>query len=127
MDTQQDTHLTVPIDDLSAIHIEIWRLEQLVAAASDSGQAGALRRICRKLQAAVSETGIETVDMVGRRYDPGMAPDVLDVEFDSGAVYDVVAATVEPTLLLNGRVVNRGQIILRKPASLAPDAEEPAQ
>ncbi len=103
-------------EDLAAILIEIWRLDQVIAGLSDTSAAAALRRISRRLQGAVASFETDVIDLAGRVYDPGMPADVIDVEYaQAGAqIDDIVATTVEPTVVIGGRIVTRGQIVLRK-------------
>jgi hypothetical protein len=65
---------------------------------------------------------IAIVDFVGRPYDAGMAPDVVDVvevqedpEFQEGRV--IVEETISPTVTWHGQVVKAGQITVRRSVS----------
>lgn len=102
--------------DLAAILIEIWRLDQVISGLADLSAAAALRRISRRLQGAVASCEAEVIDLAGRIYDPGMPVDVIDVEYaPTGAqADDMVATTLEPIVVVGGRIVTRGQIVLRR-------------
>jgi hypothetical protein len=115
------------LDGVASIHSEIWRLEQLADALGDRAQAAAARRIARQLRASLCEVGIEIVDYAGRVYDPGMAPEVLDVRFVKSAESraDLVSETIEPTLIWHGQVLRRGQIVVQRWISLATSEDTP--
>jgi hypothetical protein len=58
--------------------------------------------------------GITYLDLSGRPYDPGLAPDVISTVLDDGLPPEtsVVAETIVPTIMLNGHIVQPGQIIV---------------
>src|SRR4051812_17913668 len=108
--------VTVGSDGICALYSEIWRLEQLAEVLVDRIQAASARRIARQIRAGLAEIDVEIVDYVGRSYDPGMVPEVLDVQLVDGAadVGDIVSETIEPTLVWRGQVLRRGQIVVRR-------------
>jgi hypothetical protein len=110
------TSVTVSSDGVCALYSEIWRLEQLAETLLDRTQAASARRIARQIRAGIADIDVETVDYAGRPYDPGMVPEVLDVQLVDGAagVGDVVSETIEPTLVWRGQVLRRGQIVVRR-------------
>jgi hypothetical protein len=66
---------------------------------------------------AIEKIGIEVIDLTGRIYDPGMAPEVVEVREDMSpqAGQAVIDETIAPTVMWHGRVVRPGQIIVRRP------------
>lgn len=108
--------VTVSSDGVCALYSEIWRLEQLAEVLVDRTQSASARRIARQIRAGLADIGVEIVDYVGRPYDPGMVPEVLDVQLVDGAagVGDVISETIEPTLVWRGQVLRRGQIVVRR-------------
>jgi hypothetical protein len=110
------TSVTVSSNGVCALYSEIWRLEQLAETLLDRTQAASARRIARQIRAGIADIDVEIVDYAGRPYDPGMVPEVLDVQLVDGAagVGDVVSETIEPTLVWRGQVLRRGQIVVRR-------------
>jgi hypothetical protein len=110
------TSVTVSSEGVCALYSEIWRLEQLAAVLVDRIQSASARRIARQIRAGLADIDVEIVDYAGRPYDPGMVPEVLDVQVIDGAaeVGDMVSETIEPTLVWHGQVLRRGQIVVRR-------------
>jgi hypothetical protein len=108
--------VTVSSVGVCALYSEIWRLEQLAEALVDRIQSASARRIARQIRAGLAEIDVEIVDYAGRPYDPGMVPEVLDVQLVDGTadVGDIVSETIEPTLVWGGQVLRRGQIVVRR-------------
>jgi hypothetical protein len=106
----------ISLEVIASVYSEIWRLDQLAAELVDRAHAAAARRIARQLRASLDEVGIEIVDYVGRGYDAGMAPEVIDIQVVNGAEQssDVVSETIAPTLIWHGQVLRRGQIVVRR-------------
>jgi hypothetical protein len=114
--SRQPSIAPISLEGIASVYSEIWRLDQLAAELVDRAHAAAARRIARQLRASLDEAGIEIVDYVGRGYDAGMAPEVIDIQFVKGAepTADIVSETIEPTLIWRGQVIRRGQIVVRR-------------
>lgn len=110
------TSVDVSREGVCALYSEIWRLEQLAEVLPDRTHSASARRIARQLRACVADIDIEIIDYVGRPYDPGMTPEVLDIQVVGGTegIGDLVSETIEPTLVWRGQVMRRGQIVLRR-------------
>ena len=108
--------VSVSSDGVCALYSEIWRLEQLAELLVDRIQSASARRIARQIRAGLAEIDVEIIDYAGRPYDPGMVPEVLDVQLVDGVadVGDTVSETIEPTLVWRGQVLRRGQIVVRR-------------
>src|SRR4051812_40632072 len=118
--------VSVSSDGVCALYSEIWRLEQLAELLVDRIQSASARRIARQIRAGLAEIDVEIVDYAGRPYDPGMVPEVLDVQLVDGVadVGDTVSETIEPTLVWRGQVLRRGQIVMRRVVVPGGDAGE---
>jgi hypothetical protein len=75
-----------------------------------------LAHAVRAITEMLNEAGIEVVDLVGKTYDPGIVPEVLDVQIDPNLPEGsaVISETVSPTVTWQGQVVTPGQIIVRQ-------------
>jgi hypothetical protein len=82
----------------------------------DRGEGQALRHASRRITEILGSIGIQTVDFAGRRYDPGMVPEVIEVREDQALPdgLSVIAETITPTVTWRGQVVKTGQIILKR-------------
>lgn len=103
-------------EGICSLYSEIWRLEQLAGDLIDRVQSASVRRIARQIRAGLAEVDVEIIDYSGRPYDPGMVPEVLDIQFITGVeeVGDTVTETIEPTLLWRGQVLRRGKIVVER-------------
>ncbi len=118
--------MDVSTDALCALYSEIWRLEQLAEVLVDRAHSASARRIARQIRACIGDIDVDVIDYAGRPYDPGMSPEVLDVEVIGGTegIGDTVCETIEPTLVWRGQVVRRGQIVVRRVVFLVADEGE---
>jgi hypothetical protein len=124
--TTLPTELSLSLQSAITFAIESWRLSRIVARLDNGQEATSLRYTARQFSEVLSEMNIEIVDMVGRAYDPGMAPAVVDVHDDpklsEGIV--VIDETVSPTVTWRGQVIEAGQISLRRGCSIAQSSME---
>lgn len=121
--------VAVSSESICTLYSEIWRLEQLSGMLIDRIQSASVRRIARQIRTGLAEIDVEIVDYSGRTYDPGMVPEVLDIQIVDGTenIVDTIAETVEPTLLWRGQVLRRGQIVVQRvvvPSSVLPSDDE---
>src|SRR3954465_480675 len=82
---------------------ETWRAMRELERMREQGTAIGLRYSLRKIRAALEEAGIAYLDLTGKRYDSGMAIDIIDVEGeDSKSAELVIKEMMAPVILLNG-------------------------
>ena len=68
----------------------------------------------RRINAALAGLGLRLADHDGQPYSPAMPAEPVNPEdFDTEEGL-VVAETIEPTVLLDGRIVQRGKVVLRR-------------
>ena len=68
----------------------------------------------RRITVALAELGLRLADHDGQPYSPSMPAEPVNPEdFDTEEGL-VVAETIEPTVLLDGRIVQRGKVVLRR-------------
>ena len=106
--------------------MECWRLRQLANSLKHSGDGMALAHAVREITELLDEAGIGVVDLVGRSYDPGIVPEVLEVQIDpelpEGS--SVIDETVSPTVTWHDQVISPGQIIVRQAPAKPRDSVE---
>jgi hypothetical protein len=86
----------------------------------------ALAHAVREITEMLDEAGIGVVDLVGRNYDPGIVPEVLEVQIDPDLPEgsSVIEETVFPTVTWHGQVIRPGQIIVRQAPAKPRDSVE---
>lgn len=108
--------LEVSLTALAELAVEWWRLERWAGGAE--GAASHARHVARRMGRFLSERELTVLDLTGRRYEPGLAVEVLDVVRDAGAGAEqgteVIDEMVSPIVLWRGTVVRHGQVIVRK-------------
>ena len=110
------TELTMDADDACALSLECWRLSLIAELLKDSTQGPGLRHAVRRITETLKGMGIEAVDFVGRPYDAGMVPEVVDVREDQGLPEGraIIDETIAPTVTWRGQVIKPGQIIVKR-------------
>lgn len=118
---EADTAATVTVETrkLVELAIEQWRLERWIAQ-SELGASGAPARYAiRRIGEFLKQQGVETVDLTGQRYEPGLALEVLGTVAQTNLSQEatLIHETVAPICLVHGKVVQHGQVIIAKCAS----------
>jgi hypothetical protein len=117
--TTMPAEVMITAESACAIAVESWRLRCVAGGLSDTNEGLIIRRSHRQLTEALNGMNIAVVDFVGRPYDPGMAPEVVEVQEDpelqEGRV--IVGETISPTVTWHGQVVKAGQITVRRSVS----------
>ena len=118
--------LPISRQSLITLAIESWRLARTASLLGNAHELASLRYAARQFSEVLSEMNIELVDLAGRAYDPGMAPEVVDVQDDPklSAGIVVIDETISPTVLWRGQVIEAGQISLRRGHAVAQSAME---
>ena len=108
--------LAISIEGACDISLECWRLSQLADFQKDSNNGPTLRYAARRITETLNAMGIEIVDLVGRVYDPGLVPEVVEVRQDESLPdgHAVIEETIAPTVTWRGQVVKPGQIIVKR-------------
>lgn len=124
-DLKTGESLQLPVAAACELATECWRLGTLNKASFlFTNDRLVLERSVRLLNEILDRVGVRLVDLAGTIYDPGIAAEVLEVQEDTslpdGA--SVVDETVLPTVMCDGRVVQAGQVVVRK----APTKQETA-
>jgi len=117
--------LDVPLASLIELAVEGWRLDSWLAALPPEKAASKLRHVARRLQKFLSERELSTLDLTGRRYEPGMSVEVLEAVEDErlGEHERLIDEMVEPVILWRGRVVRYGRVVVRQGGRERPTAK----
>ena len=124
--TVAQTELLIPMDRVRTLSLECWRLERLANSLKHSNDGMVLARAVREITEMLAEAGIGVLDLVGRNYDPGIVPEVLEVHLDPDMPEgsSVIDETVSPTITWHGQVISPGQIIVRQAPAKPRDSVE---
>src|SRR3989344_6692058 len=109
--------LSIGVNDLVDLAVEVWRMEQRVAKSASNlpeQQLKGLDNSIQKLKRYISKYDIEIVDYKNQKYNDGLNLDILSVEKDPSLSEPTIKETVEPTVLCKGQVVRKAKIILLK-------------
>ncbi len=120
--TRPGEHQTTgDIRGLAELTMECWRLlrvaQRLVRDQSADRQAGALaqiRYVRGRVEAILGARGLRLVAYVDEPYSPNLPVTVANADEFQGNEGLVIAETLEPTLLADGRVVAMGKVILKQ-------------
>jgi hypothetical protein len=106
--------IAITLDQACQMALACWRLQQTLQTAVELPSEVAVRHATRSLAEALGAMGLQIVDLRGRVYDPGLAPEVVDVLREEGAneATAIVVETVTPTLEYRGLIVRPGQIVV---------------
>lgn len=107
--------LSIGVNELIDLAVEIWRMEQRIAKSSSNlpdNQLKGLENSIQKLRRYLEKYDIEIVDYRNKKYNEGLNLDILSVEKDPSLPESMVKETVEPTIMCKGQVVRKAKIIL---------------
>lgn len=92
---------------------ETWRmrhrLERIDGAARDAALRPLLDSVSR-IEDVFAEYEVQTIEHNGQVYDPGLLVEVLHAREGEGEV--IIVETIRPTVLMKGRVLQQGQVVI---------------
>ncbi|MFD3485481.1 hypothetical protein [Streptomyces sp. NPDC058665] len=100
----------------------LWRAQRRLnrqgeAATSRSRQTSRYLRSCRE---ALDEAGLLVQEHEGDAFHAGLSLEALTFEEDPSLTAETVLETIRPTIYLNGRRIQMGQVIVGSPPAPAP-------
>jgi hypothetical protein len=124
--SQAATTVEVPVSSLVDLAVEAWRLERWMAELGGGASNAAGRFVARRLGAFLSGLGLETVDLTGHRYEPGLALELIGNVSDGTLPPDTVLVDemVSPLCFWHGKVVRHGQVVTRSSPMLTSLGEQ---
>lgn len=91
---------------------EVWRLARRFSRIAEGQDARPVGDSVARLHDTLRQYGVELQEHDGQTYDDGMRVEVLaGLEPD---VRLIVAETIEPSILWNGRVIRQGKVTLER-------------
>jgi hypothetical protein len=106
----------VGLSALTDLAVDCWRLQNWAFVRGHEKERVVARQVSRALSSFLSEIGLETCDLAGQPYDPGLAVEVVDSEEDATAPNGSVKIQemLAPIVLRNGKLVRVGQVALSR-------------
>lgn len=121
MTMPEESQTTGDIGGLADLTVECWRLlrlgERLVRDQAADRQPRALaqlRYVRGRLDAILGARGLRLIAYVDEPYSPNLPVTVANADEFQRNEGLVIADTLEPTLLVDGRVVAMGKVILKQ-------------
>jgi hypothetical protein len=121
MTMPDESQTTGDVGGLADLTVECWRLlrlgERLVRDQAADRQPRAfaqLRYVRARLDSILGARGLRLVAYVDEPYSPNLPVTVANADEFQGNEGLVIAETLEPTLLADGRVVAMGKVILKQ-------------
>lgn len=103
----------------SKLAVEHWRLVRVLARLVERLPQEAQARVAAQarfagsqLDSMVKEQGLSLATFEGRMFDPSLPVTAVNADDFAGEIALVVADTVEPTVMADGRVVQLGKVLL---------------
>lgn len=98
--------------NIAELAVAAWRLERWLDNLNAERKMAAKKSL-REIRKYLDESGVETVDPLGWRFDPGLAVEVVNNEAEDVAEEElIVIQTNSPVVKLDGAVIQYGKVIL---------------
>jgi len=107
--------LSASTNDLSALAVDIWRMEQKFLKWGDElsdKQKTSLDNSIQKIKRFLDKNDIEIIDYTDQKYNEGLNLEVLSVENAPNIKESRIKETVEPSIMHRGQVIKKAKIIL---------------
>ena len=96
----------------------LWRLRQKMVDARTGRPLEEMRRAYRHLESvwdALIQAGVSIQDHTDAPYDPGLSLKVVAFQPTPGIVRETVIETIKPSIYLEGRTIQMGEVIVATP------------
>jgi hypothetical protein len=107
---------------LAQVGTHLWRLKNKMIEPGLKKPRDEFSRVYRHLDAAwdvLAEAGIEILDLTGRPFDHGQSVRPLTFQPIAGLKRRTIVETVSPSILLRGKVIQAGEVIVGIPEKQA--------
>lgn len=101
-------------NDICDLAVDVWRLggrwRRTYAFMADNDKR-AIEDSLQRLASFLEKNGVETIDYSGQGFNEGLNVEILASEKNS-LLANTVKETLEPTVLINGKLIKRAKVIL---------------
>jgi hypothetical protein len=114
------------IEEACTLSTQCWRLGRLADCSHDNNDRSQIRYAVRQMTEILEAKALRVIDFSGRAYDPGMAPEIVEVREDPDMPdgHSIIEETVSPTVTWEGQLIKPGQVILkRSPTAVKQNSE----
>ena len=104
-------------EDMISLAINVWRIEKGLKNLKDLDNDADSKRIessVNALKRFLNNNNIEIIDHTGEKYNNGRNLEVYDSKEDSSIEDPIVIKTIKPSIISNGNVIKKGQVIIKK-------------
>ena len=104
-------------EDMISLAINVWRIEKGLKNLRDLDNDADSKRIessVNALKRFLNNNNIEIIDHTGEKYNNGRNLEVYDSKEDSSIEDPIVIKTIKPSIISNGNVIKKGQVIIKK-------------
>ncbi len=103
-------------DMVADIGTQIWRAQRrLCTLPKESKEHNKLSRDLESSVTALKQLGFEIKDFVGQDYVTGMAVNVIASQTKETLKKDLIIETFKPTIYYNGKIIQRGDVVIGIP------------
>jgi hypothetical protein len=95
--------------------VDVWKLEKNIKKTVDIEENRPIKSSLNKLRDYIGAYKIETVDYDGEKYYENLNVKILSSEEKDNVYEPVVAETVKPAILLNGKLMSHASVIINIP------------
>lgn len=98
--------------DIRELAVAAWRLEKWLDNLTVDRKMAA-KSALRSIKKYISESGVETKDPVGSKFDPGLAVEVVNNEAEDVPEEElIIVETLSPYIYRNGELIQHARVII---------------
>jgi molecular chaperone GrpE (heat shock protein) len=101
---------------LRDLAIDIWKLEKNICKAIDIDEQRQIKSALSRLHDYLKSYRIELLDYDGEKYDEHLNIKVLSIEQSDELGESIIAETVRPAVLLDGKIISQAAVIVNEPS-----------
>ncbi len=110
-------NISSEVNELAELAIEVWRLELRLSKAINNledTQKKSIMVSLGKIKRYLEKQDIETIDFTNKKYNEGLSLEVLSIEKEKNLDEEIITETIEPSVLLKGKVLKKAKVIVKK-------------
>jgi hypothetical protein len=100
---------------LARVAVNTWALRRKTMQMPESAESNALKVHVDAVHGALQEIGVEIQEYSSQPYYPGLSVEILAFQPSPGIERDTITSTIRPAILLDGQIIQRGQVIVATP------------
>lgn len=107
------------VDTCVELIIDFWKVSKTMAKLPESQELSGLREDMHRFSDSLKKNGFVIDDLTGKTYNEGLSvhPIHFETAKEGELAEPVISETIRPVIYLKGRVIERGEVIVREPYS----------